>query len=73
VWFGVAAPAGVPQDIVDRLSRALNEALKDPAAVKLLAAEGLDIKGGTPEAFGSFVASETRKYGDVANAAGLRK
>jgi tripartite-type tricarboxylate transporter receptor subunit TctC len=73
VWFGVAAPAGVPQDIVDRLSRALNEALKDPAAMKLLAAEGLDIKGGTPEAFGTFVASETKKYGDVANAAGLRK
>jgi tripartite-type tricarboxylate transporter receptor subunit TctC len=73
VWFGVAAPAGVPQDIIDKLSRALNEALKDPAAVKLLAAEGLDIKGGTPEAFGAFVASETKKYSDVANAAGLRK
>jgi tripartite-type tricarboxylate transporter receptor subunit TctC len=73
VWFGVTAPAGVPRDIIDKLSRALNEALKDPAAIKLLAAEGLDIKGGTPEAFGTFVASETRKYGDVANAAGLRK
>jgi tripartite-type tricarboxylate transporter receptor subunit TctC len=73
VWFGVVAPVGVPQDIIDKLSRALNEALKDPAAAKLLSAGGLDVKGGTPEEFGAYIASETKKYGDVANAAGLRK
>jgi tripartite-type tricarboxylate transporter receptor subunit TctC len=33
----------------------------------------LDVKGGTPEEFGAYIASETKKYGDVANAAGLRK
>jgi len=73
VWFGVVAPSGTPADIVEKLSRALNEALKDPAAAKLLGAEGLDIKGGTPEQFGAFIASETKKWNDVANAAGLRK
>jgi tripartite-type tricarboxylate transporter receptor subunit TctC len=73
VWFGVVAPSGIPADIVEKLSRALNEALKDPAAAKLLGAEGLDIKGGTPEQFSAFIASETKKWNDVANAAGLRK
>ena len=38
-----------------------------------LHAAGLDIKGGTPEAFGAFIAGETKKWTDVVAAAGLRK
>ncbi len=58
VWFGVVAPAGTPADIVEKLSRAVNEALKDAEVTKPLHTAGLDIKGGTPQEFAAFIASE---------------
>ena len=73
VWFGLVAPAGVSHEIVAKLSLAINEALKNDDVIKSLHTAGLDIKGGTPEAFGAYIASETKKWNDVALAAGLRK
>jgi tripartite-type tricarboxylate transporter receptor subunit TctC len=67
------APAGTSREITGKLSRAIDEALKNDDVVKSLHTAGLDIKGGTPEAFGAFVASETKKWNDVVVAAGLRK
>ena len=66
-------PTGTPRDIIDKLSRAVDEALNNEAVTTSLHAAGLDIKGGTPEAFGAFIATETKKWNDVAIAAGLRK
>ena len=73
VWFGLMAPIGTPPEIIGKLSAAIGEALKNEEVVKLLHLAGLDIKGGTPEAFGAFIASETKKWNDVVTAAGLRK
>jgi tripartite-type tricarboxylate transporter receptor subunit TctC len=73
VWFGLVAPVGTPHDIIEKLSHAVNDALKNEAVISSLHAAGLDIKGGTPEAFGAFIATETKKWNDVAAAAGLRK
>lgn len=72
VWFGVVGPTGIPREIVDKLSRAINEALGADEVIKPLHAAGLDIKGGTPEQFGAFIASETKKWNGVVTAAGLR-
>jgi tripartite-type tricarboxylate transporter receptor subunit TctC len=73
VWFGLVAPMGVPHDIIEKLSCAIDEALKNDDVTKPLHAAGLDIKGGTPQAFGAFIATETGKWNDVVAAAGLRK
>jgi tripartite-type tricarboxylate transporter receptor subunit TctC len=73
VWFGLVAPAGTPSDIIEKLSRAADEALVNDEVTVPLHAAGLDIKGGTPQAFGSFIAAETKKWNDVVVAAGLRK
>jgi tripartite-type tricarboxylate transporter receptor subunit TctC len=73
VWFGLVVPAGTSRDIIDKLSHAVDDALKNEAVTASLHAAGLDIKGGTPEAFGAFIATETKKWNDVAIAAGLRK
>jgi tripartite-type tricarboxylate transporter receptor subunit TctC len=72
VWFGVMGPTGIPREVVEKLSRAINEALGDAEVTTPLHAAGLDIKGGTPVEFGVFIASETRKWNDVVTAAGLR-
>ena len=73
VWFGIMAPVGIPQEILDKLARSTNEALKSEDVAKTLRAAGIDIKGGTPEAFGSFILNETKKWRDVVAAAGLKK
>ena len=73
VWFGFIAPTGTPREIVDRLAHAINEALADDAVTRQLHNAGLDIKGGTPEQFAAYIASETKKWDAVVKAAGLRK
>ena len=73
LWFGFVAPAGTPRPIIDKLAAAFNEALKNEEVVKPLRAAGLDIKGGTPDEFAAYIASETKKWDGVVNAAGLRK
>ena len=60
-------------EIVEKLSSAINEALRDSDVTKPLQTAGLDIKGGTPEQFRAFIAGETKKWNDVVAAAGLRK
>jgi tripartite-type tricarboxylate transporter receptor subunit TctC len=72
VWFGFMGPTGLSQEIIEKLSRAIGEALGNDEVTKPLRAAGLDIKGGTPEAFGAFIASETTKWNGVVTAAGLR-
>jgi tripartite-type tricarboxylate transporter receptor subunit TctC len=73
VWFGLVAPAGTPPGIIGKLSRAIDQALENDEVTIPLHIAGLDIKGGTPQAFGGFIAAETRKWNDVVVAAGLRK
>jgi tripartite-type tricarboxylate transporter receptor subunit TctC len=73
VWFGLMGPAGIPPEIIAKLSAGINEALKDDDVTKPLHSAGLDIKGGTPEQFAAFIAGETKKWNDVVTAAGLRK
>jgi tripartite-type tricarboxylate transporter receptor subunit TctC len=72
VWFGVMGPAGLSREVIEKLSRAIDEALKDDEVTKPLRAAGLDIRGGTPEEFGAFIAGETKKWNGVVTAAGLR-
>jgi tripartite-type tricarboxylate transporter receptor subunit TctC len=72
VWFGFMGPTGLSQEVIEKLSRAIGEALGNDEVTKPLRAAGLDIKGGTPEAFGAFIASETTKWNGVVTAAGLR-
>ena len=72
VWFGVVGPTGISREIVDKLSGAIGEALKNEEVTKPLHTAGLDIKGGTPEDFAAFIASETKKWTEVVTSAGLR-
>ena len=73
LWFGLAAPAGTPQPIIDKLSRAANEALKSDEVAKALQAQTVARIGGTPEAFRAHMASELKRWNAVVTGAGLRK
>jgi len=65
VWFGLLAPAGTHAPIIEKLSRASNEALRDPQVVRQLGAQGLEVRGGSAEEFRVFIKSETERWGQV--------
>jgi tripartite-type tricarboxylate transporter receptor subunit TctC len=65
VWFGILAPTGTPTPIIDKISKAANEALKDPLVLKQLHAQGLDALGGSPDEFRRFIKNETERWADV--------
>jgi tripartite-type tricarboxylate transporter receptor subunit TctC len=73
IWMGMLAPSGTPREIVDKLSRAANEAVKSPEVLALLAAQGVDPLGGSPEEFARFIDVELKKWAGVVKDAGIRQ
>jgi tripartite-type tricarboxylate transporter receptor subunit TctC len=73
IWFGLAAPAGTPREIIDKLARATGEAVQSSEVVTAWRPQGIDPLGGGPEEFARYIASESKRWGDVAAAAGLKK
>jgi tripartite-type tricarboxylate transporter receptor subunit TctC len=72
-WFGLLAPAGTPRDIVMRLHAAVVQALGDPATKERFTASGATPSpSASPEEFGAFMRAETKKWGKVIRAAGIK-
>jgi tripartite-type tricarboxylate transporter receptor subunit TctC len=71
-WFGVFAPAGTPADIVQRLNRELNAALRSPEVVERLQRAGAEPVGGTPEQFSKVYRDEFENWKAVIQRAGIK-
>jgi len=71
-WQGVAAPAGTPAEIIDRLNQNINLALADPKLTARLADLGVELFTMTPAEFGKFIASETEQWAKVVKFAGMK-
>ena len=71
-WSAVAAPAGTPKPILDRLSRELTEVLKLPDIQQKHADVGAEIVASTPEQFHAYLKSEVAKFGKLVKAAGIK-
>jgi len=65
IWYGLLAPAGTPQPVIDKLNVAINEALKDQTLLSNFGKQGLDPLGGTPAEFASYIKSETERWASV--------
>ena len=72
IWMGMLAPSSTPREIVDKLSRAANEAVKSPEVLTLVAAQGVDPLGGTPDEFARFIDVELKKWAGVVQDAGIK-
>jgi tripartite-type tricarboxylate transporter receptor subunit TctC len=70
--FGVVAPAGTPQPIVDKLNAAINRELGSPDMRKVLERMNAEPGGGSPQDYSDFIAAEKRKWAAVIAAAKLR-
>ena len=71
-WFGIAAPAGTPADIIATLNRETNAGLADPAIKARLADMGCMVLTGSAADFGKLIADETQKWGKVIRDAGIK-
>jgi tripartite-type tricarboxylate transporter receptor subunit TctC len=64
-WFGYAAPAATPRDIVLKLNAQINRALREPDVSDKLVNAGLIIVGESPEYFAELLKSDYAKYGKL--------
>ena len=71
-WFTVAAPAKVPKDIVLKLNASIIKYIKSPDGIERIRKLGGEPIGGSPEEMAAFVASETEKWGKVAEFAKIK-
>ena len=70
-WHGIAAPAATPKPVITKLNHAINEIFADPEFKKRWEELGTPIVGGTPEAFGTLVRTESTKLGKLVKDAGV--
>ncbi len=72
-WFVVVAPAGTPADIVARMNKELDVALKDPEIVKRMNDVGVYSDGAeTPAATAAYNASQFEAWGKAVKEIGLQ-
>jgi len=71
-WYGLAAPAGTPKEVITRLNAEAHKALKYPDVIQRLGASGYEITAGTPEEYTAYVREEVVKWGKVVRAINLK-
>ncbi len=71
-WFGLLAPAGTPADVVLRLQQETAKALKTPAMMEKLLAQGAIPSGNTPQEFAAVIDAEIKKWAPVVKASGAK-
>jgi tripartite-type tricarboxylate transporter receptor subunit TctC len=71
-WFAVAAPPKTPQAIADKLAADFSEALRQPEIVARMTALSAEPVGGSSKDTAAFLAAETKRWGDVIKAAGIK-
>jgi tripartite-type tricarboxylate transporter receptor subunit TctC len=65
-WYALSGPAGLPDDIVRKLNRAVREVLEMPDVRKQLQQDAIVSEAMTPEEMTRFMASEIAKWGPIA-------
>jgi tripartite-type tricarboxylate transporter receptor subunit TctC len=71
-WYGVLAPAGTPDAIVQQLSSALDEIVHEPDVAKEFAAIGGEPVGGSPSVLADVIRAEIARWRHVAKEAGVQ-
>ena len=71
-WFGLSTQGAVPTDTVAKLNAALNKVLQMPEVRQRMEATDMTPGGGTPQDYGSLIARERIKWGEVVRRSGAR-
>jgi tripartite-type tricarboxylate transporter receptor subunit TctC len=71
-WWGILAPAGTPQPIVDKLHKELAVVLASDETKQRFASEGAEVVRMSSSEFGKFIESEMAKWGKVVKDANIK-
>jgi tripartite-type tricarboxylate transporter receptor subunit TctC len=71
-WYAMFVPAKTPKAVIERLNRALDAVVHEPAIRDKLLAQGSEGVGGTPEALAKIVGSELVKWAKLAKEANIK-
>ena len=70
IWFGVLAPAGTPQPVIQRLNREMAVVMSAPDMKKLMQVQGAEAAPDTPAEFAALIRHDIAKWGPVVKASG---
>jgi len=71
VWYGLMAPAGTPEPVVQYINTALNKTLAVPELQKKLEDGGAIVMPGSPADFGAFMQKDYARWGQVIKKSGI--
>jgi tripartite-type tricarboxylate transporter receptor subunit TctC len=71
-YFGISGPAGLPAEVVDRLTAAVDKVVADPAIVKRFEELGITVAKGHSAQFTEFVAKQVADWAPAIKAADLK-
>ena len=71
-WWGIVAPAGVPQDVVDRLRKEIAAVQGSKLVLEQFAKEGAEVVQMSQAEFGKFMVSEMNKWEKVVKETGMK-
>ena len=71
-WFGFVAPAKTPPEAITRLNTVILKVLALPDIRTQFDIQGMEILGGTPERFGSYIREEIAKWAKVIRLSGAK-
>ena len=71
-WFGLFAPAGTPNTVIQKLNTEIVKTLKAPETRERLSGHGLIPGGGTPQDLGKFLSEEIARWRKLIQEAGIR-
>jgi tripartite-type tricarboxylate transporter receptor subunit TctC len=72
VWFSLSGPAGLPQDVVERLNAGVRKALDAPDTRQRLRPEGIEPGTLSAAEFTAYVAAELKRWAPVVKASGAK-
>jgi tripartite-type tricarboxylate transporter receptor subunit TctC len=71
-WGGMIGPANMPPQIVQRLSREINEVLRMKDVTERMLSEGTVPTPSGPEEFTAYIRSELKKWGAIVKMANIK-
>lgn len=71
-WWGLSGPAGMPQDVVDKLYKATTKIMNDPDVQKRFTELGMIITPMPPKEFNEFTVTELAKWGKIVRDSGAK-
>ena len=69
-WFGVFAPAKIPNAIVNKLNTVIVSSLNNPRVREQLQTEGASVVGNTPAEFAAFVRDDIKRWAPIVKQSG---